>query len=1258
MMTPLEGILVKAAVSIVTRQAGKGIKKLSEKKATLYEFELHKIITETVTEYEKLYPLPEGDRISFYQSQVLVDELFRYRLHKEMDKEAVAQAIDEDPRVIVPTQEQLTVFFDLFFTRVNANPKLKTLNINDNYREAIFDINNSLKTFRSEVTRTMEEMRLDIAGNTKGHILFPEWNSQLEEIRGDIQSFRPFTGLRRLEKLQERIVQEDHASDRLIARISFLKIQCLLQLNKTDVQARMLDLAFTCYRLEKTNLDYKALAASAYFSQHEPEKSATLCEEILAIDEFHITGWLFKCFLAAERFEEVLASVPRVVKNKPIFKLRFFQWIRQGIYFQEFSELDQIGIGLALPLDLTEPITARNRYEKIMTATYFLNKGFGLNPIFSLGLSNSRLREDDNIQAANAMFGKILEAFQGSEIENEYPIIAFLSHTTDFILHEDPAEIPAMELAFRSIPDKTPDIFLKMVQGYNTQGTAASIQKGITLVEEKIPNDERLVYLNAHNHARLNNLEGAAKSVFHYLSLHPSINRGVLVNFIAIFRKIDFRQYAPFQQMLSDYLRTAVFDEPIYKKILTLSLYLAGLRPDLTPEGALPLVTELKEAIDPRDVPLSINVAYGFAVLDQPDQAYDYLTPVVDRERPSEMLLLYCKAMYKMSGHKAELLELLRKWRVQFGLDEEVVKMELELYRAQKKWPKVFEVAKEAVAVFPGDEQLLEILFQGLENIPQLDSIEEFIPLLQDRTFDSEFVAVNIARALIQAQQFQLGLDILYKQASKPQNRHARQAYITLSIGYPPGLFEQYPTVTMGTFVRLKTKAHSQVVEMVEEAMKRFPQNQLLGKALGDEITASSQFLNQAEKISIVRITNKYLALFDEIVFEAESPISDYGFSTFHFEEHQPEKMLETLIRQFGPTGKLEADRLENQRRLYQVGKISFSEVTISVFREHFIDAYFTLTSDGEKGFRAISPANSRAELNEQSVFCLDYTSFCLFFELSHRLELPYPKKFVISHFLRNLISEELINTKDKSQPEFTLGFNGSEITKHQYGETFHSSRIQTFQAMLKWIEDHCIVDDTPDTLDFIVGFPLEQRNNQLVQLLLANRYLAVRENHFLLTNDTFYYRFLQCASDKVISPLSYLQQVHLEQIPAATEFMLLRNYIGVRLSAEILQTELLKMLSGQPNRFAICLENLRFAWNSDPTHLEVVVEFLKSLYVNTIISAGSRQTIVSTTFTNLLTGMDVKDRKRLLFLLNNAFRMMGPASDEMLTLFESAARF
>ena len=105
-----------------------------------YKNQLVLIINQTIEEYRKSYPDTRNDnKFHFFQSQILFEELNKYLLFKNqtLNYNITIQKFNENPNIIIPTIEELNHFYTLFTSKIKENKKLKSLFIDENYKDKI-----------------------------------------------------------------------------------------------------------------------------------------------------------------------------------------------------------------------------------------------------------------------------------------------------------------------------------------------------------------------------------------------------------------------------------------------------------------------------------------------------------------------------------------------------------------------------------------------------------------------------------------------------------------------------------------------------------------------------------------------------------------------------------------------------------------------------------------------------------------------------------------------------------------------------------------------------------------------------------------------------------------------------------------------------------------------------------------------------------------------------------------------------------------
>jgi hypothetical protein len=98
---------------------------------------------------------------------------------------------------------------------------------------------------------------------------------------------------------------------------------------------------------------------------------------------------------------------------------------------------------------------------------------------------------------------------------------------------------------------------------------------------------------------------------------------------------------------------------------------------------------------------------------------------------------------------------------------------------------------------------------------------------------------------------------------------------------------------------------------------------------------------------------------------------------------------------------------------------------------------------------------------------------------------------------------------------------------------------------------------------------------------------------------------------------------------------------VGLHIDQELLSQEFFKMLSGNENKFSICVENLRYAWNPDERHIKESIKFIKSLYLLPFLNDMTREQTIITIISNLMIGLPPKIGKFMPQILMHEFKLL-----------------
>ncbi len=159
MLFSITAILGSAAKTAAGKLGSWGYTKVTESNVTEYESELYHIIYKTIEDFGKDYPIKETDKIPFYTSQVILDELLKFRFTQKLDKTIIEKEILKDTRIIPPIDNQLELFFGIFDSHIKESKILYDLNIKYNYKEEIFHVSSEINKLQNDIAEIIRLLK-------------------------------------------------------------------------------------------------------------------------------------------------------------------------------------------------------------------------------------------------------------------------------------------------------------------------------------------------------------------------------------------------------------------------------------------------------------------------------------------------------------------------------------------------------------------------------------------------------------------------------------------------------------------------------------------------------------------------------------------------------------------------------------------------------------------------------------------------------------------------------------------------------------------------------------------------------------------------------------------------------------------------------------------------------------------------------------------------------------------------------------------
>jgi tetratricopeptide (TPR) repeat protein len=114
-----------------------------------YKNRLQKVIDNSINEFADDHPIEEVDgKFPFYESQVFMDVLLKYRLfseNKDFDFQSIKSQIAKNDNILIPTQEEIEQFLKIFEKHIAVDEKLIQIYCLKNSDEEIFKISTDFK---------------------------------------------------------------------------------------------------------------------------------------------------------------------------------------------------------------------------------------------------------------------------------------------------------------------------------------------------------------------------------------------------------------------------------------------------------------------------------------------------------------------------------------------------------------------------------------------------------------------------------------------------------------------------------------------------------------------------------------------------------------------------------------------------------------------------------------------------------------------------------------------------------------------------------------------------------------------------------------------------------------------------------------------------------------------------------------------------------------------------------------------------------
>ncbi|WP_144916162.1 tetratricopeptide repeat protein [Mucilaginibacter frigoritolerans] len=978
MNTIEEAYLTDLAIRTINGLARKGYNWLTGDLKP-YQAELNKVINTSIDLYKQQYSVSETDKILFVDAQIFIGELVNYQVGLSLDEAKLRNAIAGDSRIQLPSDIDITNFLNIFNDQLAASGKLKRLYIEDNYKEITFQVASGMESLHQKLDELISQTQQNVSGLEIEHALAAEWAQELDAIKKLLYQFKPFTAAELISRLQNRIAARNIKNDLLESQLTFLLASAASDKENFAVTRNAAPLFIKAYRLSPNNIEYKRLAALGYMAMQEPDRALALAEEILAVDEFDIAGWSVRLHYAEDPFT-FLDKVPISLLAKKEFKLNAFFTLAKDVENMRCVFLPGSPVRIDIMDGELPQLTYSNfkfwlRYSDYLFARIYFEFPMVTNYAASEELKGARIYHH-----YFKLMGMLTAILDNSELGNEQAYVRFRYHYARLILTGDQSEIHQLARIYDQIDEKDHIQVIQLVQAYQLIETDEYRDRALEIIDSFGADKHEMTALFKtvilFNSGRR---EEAVEHYEHYI-LGLSAISTILLNNLLQFFSMGYRNNAKGAlSFLQTILETGIFPNNEMKALLELyvsSIYAAdqGDRPaaevklDLIEAGLDPRYPEIKEFYLRT---LRSLKAYGRII--------QFLRPEPGKSVDSNDLFTYCEALYFSEGNKLELLQVLKKARLTLPPNPMLLRLEIELRQKQHDWKKVLELAEYAIKQLKPHEDFITAFFHACLNELAVEKILAYKHIIDGIRFNERGNLV-IFSAFSQAGLHTEAIEILFTSAQGKSNIASRQAFIGSTLRLSDKVFRVYEEVLLGSFVTFKIsgeiyKVFIDPAKLDDPLIKPF-----LGKKTGEHFQIYGDFMQETTFIHVVRITDKYLDLYDEILKQASNPVSGLKLKQFQFEGTTAEEMKATLQKQMGAVGTIDKQFRDQNLERYNEGQITFTEVIKSNFETNSPDAYYFLTGEHQTFFQTVPQTIPHEPITQSTAFVIDFTGVTLFY--------------------------------------------------------------------------------------------------------------------------------------------------------------------------------------------------------------------------------------------------------------------------------------
>ncbi len=975
------------------------------------------------------------------------------------------------------TTKEVQEFFSIFNQELCENQAAFNYFKDLKDQKSFDELNQGVRAIRSDVDLIIEK----IVDHTP---LMNDWRSQLDLYEDLIKAFKPKTAFELVAALEKRTVNEGLESNELIkSKIEFLKGLCFELDTETIKESHLCFIR--AHECNKQNTFYQEKACFSYYISDDLDSANSLVHSILARDKFNVVANCVKVLINLQNFEDYIYEVPNVIKEDINFKRLLYISLNRNSNIQEYVRIFPAIILSAEELKLEE-VT----YEKYKLSLYIVEL-----------VINKFLRENritfDKIENYNDEFQKqarkILSTFINTLKSSELKInngIRFFSIYLNYLESNDRSFIKELKEVYQDFDLPKDEIFGLLLA--NVLQIEEREKEAVEILSKMDKPSHNILRLKVFCANKTEDVELIRTTILEIIS---STSRYTVLETTDLLRALRIADSLDGLEGLNIQFPSDInFENEYYKTII--ETFMNTLNNQHLESSEL---ESLYLKLAGEDIVFKSCLLQMFFR----GETYSRSIEVFETFENKEDLIpldvqIYISSLLKLNIKNKELLQWLKYWRENIVYRGDFARIEIQKLSTINDWDNVLVVAKEGYTK-EGNEYFLLYIFISCYYLTDKATIEEYLHELSTKELNEAQVANQITQILLQFDFIEEAFELGYKWAKEKDNKDARTIFFStiLSGKDLDRVFINYQNVIEGSYVRYRIndqeKINTKIVGYDDFS------NQLLGLKIGDSIDQQQVFGTRIDKISIVGIVNKYLALKFEIMEETDNPHSGLGLQSFKID---PEKnILEELISIL-PKQEKQSDPFEE----YYSEKITYSQLPwmSSEINRNLIYTYYKLIYE----YKGLIKVGLEHFLNFPVIknprFILDFSSLPHFYELSKKGQFNPNVKFVISSYSKVLL---------RQYEEDRLSYRTYES---------YSIDKEYYRNLDSWINTNCEVVSPTSLLDMTAEKGTIKE--PLVMYLMSNSALLNEiENSILVTDDLTFFKFYPLQMNNLISTNFFL---------------------------------------------------------------------------------------------------------------------------------------